>query len=99
MDDMTCSRVVLLHLDAAALTDDQRLLLDRSAGTSRAVYNWGLAAINAWNGQRYAWLRERAYAVTRTEGEAQTLLGDVDWGTAPTSVDSWGGEIQAACAA
>ncbi|GAB2643573.1 RNA-guided endonuclease TnpB family protein [Prescottella soli] len=79
MADMTCSRAVLLHLDAAALTDRQQLLLERSAGTSRAVYNWGLAAINAWNGQRYAWLRERARAVTRTEGEAQTLLGDVDW--------------------
>ncbi|MGF7123293.1 RNA-guided endonuclease InsQ/TnpB family protein [Rhodococcus sp. BE178] len=79
MADMTCSRAVLLHLDAAALTDDQKLLLERSAGTSRAVYNWGLAAINAWNGRRYAWLRERAHAVTRTEGEAQTLLGDADW--------------------
>ncbi|WP_171018548.1 RNA-guided endonuclease TnpB family protein [Rhodococcus sp. Q] len=70
---------MLLHLDAAALTDDQRLLLDRSAGTSRAVYNWGLATINAWNVQRYAWLCERAYAVARSEGEAQTLLGDMDW--------------------
>ncbi|PTR24212.1 putative transposase [Rhodococcus sp. OK519] len=79
MADMTCSRAVLLHLDAAALTDRQQLLLERSAGTSRAVYNWGLATINEWEARQYAWLRERARAVTRTEGEAQTLLGDVDW--------------------
>ncbi|WP_137875451.1 RNA-guided endonuclease TnpB family protein [Rhodococcus sp. Q] len=79
MVDTRCSRAVLLHLDAAALTEDQRLLLERSVGTSRAVYNWGLATINAWNGQRYAWLRERAHAFAGTDEEAEVLLGDADW--------------------
>ncbi len=79
MADTTAHRVVLLHIDAAALTEEQRLLLAQSAGTSRAIYNWGLAAINAWTGRRYAWLRERAHAVTRTDGEAHALLDDVDW--------------------
>ncbi len=76
-------RVVRVCLDDAALTPYQRTLLDRHAGTARAVWNWALAARNAQQDALMAHVR--AVAIEQAAGDetaAATLLDDRTWRTA-----------------
>lgn len=76
-------RVIRVCLDYAALTPDQRTLLDRHAGTARAVWNWGLAARNAQHDALMAHVR--AVALEQADGDETTaaaLLDDRTWRTA-----------------
>ncbi|WP_051027384.1 RNA-guided endonuclease InsQ/TnpB family protein [Cellulosimicrobium cellulans] len=76
-------RVVRVCLDDAALTPDQRTLLDRHAGTARAVWNWGLAARNAQQDALMAHVRAVALEQAASdETAAAELLDDRDWRTA-----------------
>lgn len=94
------STVVRLHVDETALSADQRTLLDRHAGTARAVWNWALAGVNAHQDRIWTGMRERAHAeVGGDDAAARELTADRQWrsrtrreieaevGRRPTSVD------------
>lgn len=79
--EQVVTRAVKLRIDAAALTDAQRELLDRHAGTARAVWNWALATRNQVEDERRQWLRDRATeSVSDGDRDAvKELLRDSSW--------------------
>lgn len=77
--EQTQTRVVRFCLDSAALTSEQRVLLERHAGTARAVYNWGLALRNDQEDARRRWLQERSLTEAAGEEAAAALRADPTW--------------------
>ena len=73
------TRVVRFCLDSAALTSEQRVLLERHAGTARAVYNWGLAVRNDQEDARRRWLLERSLTESGGDDAAAALRADAAW--------------------
>ncbi len=79
----TVTRVVKFCIDTKALTDHQRVLFERHAGTSRAVWNWALAEIN--DQQRKVRLHVRDQAASATDGTHDAIvekLADKEWSQA-----------------
>lgn len=74
------TRAFKLCIDSAALTGEQAKLLDRHAGTARAVFNWALAIRNEAHDRRWWYLKNQAEAACPDDVEArQRLLRDEKW--------------------
>ncbi|CAM3456471.1 RNA-guided endonuclease InsQ/TnpB family protein [Tsukamurella hominis] len=75
----TESIAIKYAIDVRAMPAPQLQLLERHAGTSRAVWNWGLAAFNAHQQQVWEWLTRHAADTTPDEAAAAAALADPAW--------------------
>lgn len=75
----TESIAIKYAIDVRAMPAEQLQLLERHAGTARAVWNWGLSAVNAHQDQVWEWLKQHAADTTPYEEAAAQALADPTW--------------------